>query len=75
MRPAERVDDVAVVRALLDGAADHLHALVEIDALIDPRIAEIVQHMRLIEEQLERRFKSLPAFAHCLERSWQMPRK
>ena len=52
--PAERVDDVAVVRPLLDGAADHLHAFVEIDALIDPGIAEIVQHMRLVGEQLQR---------------------
>ena len=41
--PAERVDDVAVVRPLLDGAADHPHAVVEIDALVDPRIAEIVR--------------------------------
>ena len=54
MRPAERVDDIAVVRPLLDRAADHLHAVVEIDALIDPGIAEIVQDMRLVGEQLER---------------------
>ena len=46
VRPAERIHDVAVVRPLLDGAADHPHALVEIDALIDPRIAEIVEHVR-----------------------------
>ena len=52
--PAERVDDVAVIRPLLDGAADHPHALVEIDALIDPRIAEIVQHVRLVGIELER---------------------
>src|SRR5262249_57444459 len=39
--PAEGVDDVTVVGALLDRALDHAHALVEIDALVDPRIAEI----------------------------------
>src|SRR5262249_46863718 len=41
--PAEGVDDVTVVGALLDRALDHAHALVEIDALVDPRIAEIVE--------------------------------
>ena len=46
--PAERVDDVAVVGALLDRALDHAHALVEVDALVDPGIAEIVQHVRLV---------------------------
>src|SRR5262249_46642122 len=52
--PAEGVDDVAVVGALLDRALDHPHALVEIDALVDPRIAEIVEHVRLIRKELER---------------------
>src|SRR5713101_5150811 len=52
--PAQRVHDVAVVGPLIDGALDHLHALVEIDALIDPRITEIVQHMRLLGLQIER---------------------
>ena len=33
---AKRVDDVAVVRALLDGAFDHGHAFVQVCALIDP---------------------------------------
>ena len=46
--PAERVDDVAVVGPLLDGALDHVHALVEMDALVDPGIAEIVEHLRLV---------------------------
>src|SRR6516162_6705272 len=45
--PAEGVDDVTVVGALLDRALDHAHALVEIDALVDPRIAEIVEHVGL----------------------------
>lgn len=34
--PAERVHDIAIIWPLLDRAADHLHAIVEIDALIDP---------------------------------------
>ncbi len=52
--PAEGIDDVAVVGTLLDGALDHLHALVEVHALVDPGIAEIVQHVRLVGLQLER---------------------
>ena len=67
--PAERIDDVAVVRPLLDGAADHPHALVEIDALVDPRIAEIVQHVRLIGIELSACLKSASALAQCLARS------
>src|SRR5262245_51134815 len=55
--PAQGVDDVAVVGALLDRALDHTHALVEIDALVDPRIAEIVEHVRLIGNELERRLE------------------
>src|SRR3954451_10284832 len=34
--PSERVDDVAVIGALLDRTLNHLHAVVEIDALVDP---------------------------------------
>src|SRR6476660_3451917 len=49
--PAEGVDDVTVVGALLDRALDHAHALV------DPGIAEIVEHMRLIGKELERRLE------------------
>ena len=52
--PAERVDDVAVIRPLLDGASDHVHALVEVHALVDPGIAEIIEHLRLLGKQLER---------------------
>src|SRR6516162_7427989 len=55
--PAEGVDDVTVVGTLLDRAFDHTHALVEVDALVDPRIAEIVEHVRLIGEELERRLE------------------
>src|SRR5258708_12446933 len=52
--PAEGVDDVTVVGALLDRALDHAHALVEIDAPVDPRIAEIVEHVRLVWKHLNR---------------------
>ena len=52
--PAQRVDDVAVVRPLLDGATDHVHALVEIDALVDPGIAEVIEHERLVGIELQR---------------------
>src|SRR4029077_17596836 len=52
--PAERIDDIAVIGPLLDRALDHAHAFVEIQALIDPGIAEIVQHMRLVGIKLER---------------------
>jgi len=38
--PAERIDDVAVIGSLLDRALDHAHALVEMDALVDPGITE-----------------------------------
>ena len=54
VRPAEAVDDVAVVRPQIDGAAQHLERLVEIDALVDPRIAEIIEHLRLVGIELER---------------------
>ena len=50
--PAEGVDDVTIVGALLDRVLDHAHAVVEIDALVDPRIAEIVEHVRLIGKEI-----------------------
>src|SRR5262249_22597412 len=52
--PAQRIDDVTIISALLDRTLDHAHAFVEIDALIDPRIAEIVEHVRLIGKEIER---------------------
>src|SRR5262249_35358797 len=52
--PAEGIDDVTGVGALLDRALDHAHAVVEIDALVDPGIAEIVEHVRLVAGELER---------------------
>src|SRR5262249_62137554 len=54
MRPAERIDDVAIVGTLLDRLLDHPHPLVEVDALIDPGIPEIVQNVRLVRIKLER---------------------
>src|SRR5499427_2354062 len=52
--PAQRVDDVAVIGPLLDRSLDHAHALVEMDALVDPRITKIVEHVRLVGKQLQR---------------------
>src|SRR5262245_41170327 len=48
--PAERVDDVAVVRALLDSLFDHLHAFVQLDALVNPRITKVVEDVWLVGE-------------------------
>ena len=54
MRPAQAVDDIAVIRAQLDRLLDHLHAAIEVLAAVDPRIAEIVQHHRLFRLELQR---------------------
>ena len=54
MRPAEAVDDVAVFGPQLDRLLDHLEAAVEVLAAVDPGIAEIVEHQRLVGLQLER---------------------
>src|SRR5260370_10079696 len=51
--PAEGADDVTVVGALLDRALYHAHALVELDALADPVIADIVEHVRLVGEEID----------------------
>ena len=53
-RPAQAVDDIAVVRPELDRLLDHRLGGVEIAPLLDPRIAEIVENQRLIRLQLER---------------------
>ncbi len=47
-RPAEAVDDIAVVGAQLDRALIILQRLGQVLALVDPGIAEIVQHHRLV---------------------------
>ena len=57
MRPAQAVDDVAVGGAKIDRLLDHLEALIELLALIDPRIAEIIEDQRLVGFQLERVFE------------------
>ena len=54
VRPAEAVDDVAVGRPEVDRAPQHLERLVEIDALVDPGIAEIIEHQRLIGKEFQR---------------------
>ena len=53
VRPAERVDDVAVVGTQSDRALDHVHSGVEVHALIDPGITEIVEDVRLLRIKLE----------------------
>src|SRR5262245_5625015 len=52
--PTQGVDDIAVIGALLDRALDHAHTLVEIDALVDPRIAEVIEDVRLVRKELQR---------------------
>ncbi len=52
--PAQAVDDIAVVGALLDGLLDHRLRLGEILAHLDPAVAEIVQHQRLVGLELQR---------------------
>ena len=47
MGPAQAVDDIAVVTLLAHGLLDQRHTLLEIAALIDPGVAEVVQHQRL----------------------------
>src|SRR5829696_5493219 len=44
--PAEAVDDHPVARRELDGAAQHLERLVDVLAVVDPRVGEVVQHLR-----------------------------
>ena len=48
MGPAETVDDVAVVRLELDCPLDERQSLLEVAVLIDPGVAQVVQHKRLI---------------------------
>ena len=52
--PAHRIGDGAVIGPQLGGALQHLHAGIEIEALVDPAIAEIVQHVGLLGRELER---------------------
>ena len=54
MRPAQTVDDITVIRLELDRLAHHGDRLGEIDLLVDHRIAEIIEHHRLIGLELKR---------------------
>ncbi len=45
--PAQGIGDVAVVRPLGDGGLDHRLGLFEIDSLLNPTVAEVVQDQRL----------------------------
>ena len=54
MRPAQAVDDIAVLRTQRDRAAQHLEGFVEVHVLVDPRIAEIIQNQRLFWIKLQR---------------------
>ena len=54
MRPAEAVDDVAVLGPQLHRLLDHLQTALQLFAPVDPRIAEIVEHQRLVGLELER---------------------
>ena len=63
--PAEAVDDVAVVGAQLDGARDHALGLVEVDALLRPRVADVVERARVVGVELERALHVLQAPRPC----------
>ena len=52
--PAQTVDNIAVGRAQLDRAAQHLEGLGQVQALVDPGIAKIIEHQRLVGKQLQR---------------------
>src|SRR5262245_6718417 len=53
VRPAEAVDDIAVVALLAYRFLDQRHPLFEIATLIDPGVAEIVEGQRLVRAQLQ----------------------
>ena len=52
--PAQTVDDVAIAGAQLDGLVQHLEGFIEIFAAVDPAVAEIVQHQRLVGIERQR---------------------
>src|SRR6185295_14398214 len=53
MGPAQAVDDVAVVTFLAHGLLNQRLPLLQITALIDPGVAEIVEGQRLVWAQLQ----------------------
>ena len=52
--PTQTVDDVAVIGPQRHRAFHHLHGLVEMHPLVDPGIAQIIQHQRLFRRELQR---------------------
>ena len=52
--PAQTVHDIAVAALQIDRPTQHAEGLVEIDALVDPGIAEVIQHQGLIRVELQR---------------------
>src|SRR5262245_53029258 len=52
--PAKAVDVIAVVGLKLHRLADVVHRRLEVLALIDPGVAEVVEHWRLVGRKLQR---------------------
>jgi hypothetical protein len=52
--PAERIHDVAVGGPEFDRALDEVEPLLEVHVHVDPGIAEIVQHLRVVGIELQR---------------------
>jgi len=44
----------AVVRTKVDGGLDHVERLVEVHPLVDPGVAQVVQHLGLVGVDLQR---------------------
>ena len=51
--PAEAVDDIAVAGPFFYGGFDHLARPVQVFALFDPRITQIIEHERLTRFQFQ----------------------
>ena len=52
--PGQRVEDIAIVRAQIDGALDQAQRLVQLLVAVDQTVTQIVQHLRRIRAQLQR---------------------
>ena len=53
VRPAETVEQIAVVRVELDGLLDQRQAFLQLDVSIDPAKAEIIENRGLIGVELD----------------------
>ena len=53
MGPAQTVDDISVCRAQRHGALNQSHGTLQVHALLDPRVPQIIQHQRLIGLQFQ----------------------